>query len=446
MGEMSVKGAPGVRVGRSFAAIAVAALVASLFVGGCSAPPAKQIVLKGTERQSATHYYPESLRLAARARVQARAGDDALAAEYFRGAYHAHPEISYLLAYARASERARFFAESRAAYRDALTHDLPKESRRQVKAEIERLNTLVPKGEVAVTLQVRPRSAHALLERAAGTRAGRKIKPYSRIVMGDAKVFLKPGTYEVHVTANHFQAQLRSFKVSPGEGDSSHGQLVAITLKPDVKVPLALAGGGDVGSKQRPKLATQASAGQADPGKNTGKGPEKTAGKDDDDDDDDEDDEPVKIAGAGGGDDDDDDAGADAQTEESAGSGGGSALHKYGPVATTALGVLGLVGGGALWYLALDEKSLAEAVPASAKNREELFTYHSDRAATFWSGRVIALGVGGALAVAGTIWWAAAPKTTAQGPQRKQDRSLALTLRPSKIQFSGSSLAATWRF
>ena len=123
-----------------------AALLGVLFVFGCSAPPAKQVVLVGTARTAASHFYPQSLRLAARARVQARSGDDALAAEFFRAAYHAHPDIRYLLQYARSAERGRFFNEARTAYREALTHDLPEEERRRVIAETERLSTLVAKG------------------------------------------------------------------------------------------------------------------------------------------------------------------------------------------------------------------------------------------------------------------------------------------------------------
>ena len=421
-------------------------LTAALFAPGCSAPPVKQVVLKGTARTAPSHFYPQSLRLAARGRVQARAGDDALAAEYFRAAYQAHPDIRYLLDYARSCERARYFNEASTAFAEALTHDLTDEERKRVKGEIERLQTLIPKGEVPVTLQIRPRTAQAIVSRPAD-KADPRSKHFERVVMGDAKIFLRPGQYQVHVDARGFRAELRSFRVKAGSATTSQGQLVAVRLQPDEKVPLAVAqhkhhGGVPVatgGTKPTAKPAVKPAAG-------TAKTPDDEGGGDEGDD---GDDEPKVVAGGGGEDDGEDsgeteDPGAAVDVGVSAGGGGGSSgLHKWGPIATAGVGVLALGGGAALYFMAQSEKDLAEAVDPTIRNRQELFDYHTGNAELYWNMQYIAYGVGGALVVAGTVWMALGPKRTAHSGEQ---RSFAEALRPSRLSFTGRALGATWRF
>lgn len=409
--------------------------VAALAVSGCSAPPAQQVVLKGMARTAPSHFYPQSLRYAARGRVQARAGDDALAAEYFRAAYHQHPDIQYLLSYARACERAKYFNEARQAYQEALTHDLDEDESKRVKSEVERLATLISKTQVPVTLQIRPRNARAIVSSPAD-KASPQPASFERVVMGDAKIFLKPGKYTVHVAADTYRGQLRSFRVRPGNTTSSQGQLIAVTLRPEAKVPLAL-------SQHRGSGATATS-------KNVGKSTRKTADNDDDDDDEEVADADTKgdgttgddTTGSDGSDGSDVDDAVDAGVADSGGS-GGSSLHKWGPIATAGVGVLALGAGGGLWYLAMDEAALAEAVNPAAGNRTEIFEHHRGNAELYWNMRIVAFGVGGALVAAGTIWMAVAPKNVALAPA---NRGLASTLRPADVHFDGRTFGATWRF
>lgn len=416
------------------AAICIAVLLLSAV--GCSAPPAKQVVLKGTARTAPSHFYPQSLRLAARGRVQARSGDAALAAEYFRAAYQTHRDIRYLLDYARSCERARFFNEASMAYTEALTHDIDEADRKRVTAEIERLATLVPKGEVPVTLQIRPHSARAIVAGTTAKKTGR-AKSYERVVMGDAKIFLKPGKYRVHVQANGYRAELRSFRIKAGSATSSQGQLVGVTLQPDEKVPLAIAQHEHHGTpgKKPGKVGKK----PADPDKKPVEAAADPSAEKPDPDtaDDDEEDGGGEEGGAG-----EEDIPADAGVS-SGGGGGGGALHKWGPIATAGVGILAIGGGAGLYFLANSEKDLAEAVNPSARNRAEIFDFHSKNAEFYWNMQYVAYGVGAALVVGGAIWMAAAPSSVAVAPH---ERGLAEVLRPTQLSFSGRTLGATWRF
>lgn len=176
--------------------------------------------------------YAAALRLAAVARVEARAGLDELASEHFRAAYRKHEDAAFLLAGAVAAERARLYAEASDMLREALTHELPKEQRSKAESDLARVAPQVPTGLVRVPIQVAPEGARVELTRSEpGQTRPAGSKP-DRVVLVSGWVFLQPGTWSIYSTARGFQPELQTVKVV-----RSGSSIVQVALRPEDRGP-----------------------------------------------------------------------------------------------------------------------------------------------------------------------------------------------------------------
>lgn len=176
--------------------------------------------------------YAAALRLAAVARVQARAGLDELASEHFRAAYRKHADAAFLLAGAEAAERARLFAESSDMLRQALTHDLARDQRQKAETNLARVAPQVPAGLVRVPIQVAPEGARVELTRTTSASArkpdSRPDSKPDRIVLTSGWVFLQTGTWSIYTTARGYQPELQTVQVT-----KSGAGMVQVALRPE---------------------------------------------------------------------------------------------------------------------------------------------------------------------------------------------------------------------
>lgn len=437
--------------------------VALALLLGCGAAPVERPKTKmapyAAEPDSLR--YPQSLRQAALGRVHQRAGFDALAAEYFRSAYRAYPELGYVLDYAQASERARHFAEAHAAYGAALQHHLSEAQRHRIQGEVERLKTLVSPSLVPVTVQVQPYGARVVfLTQGEGQQR-------RRVMLGDGSLWLRPGTYQIEGSADQHHGLKRTFRV--GTHDR---QLLSIHLRRQTLTSSNIAGSAAAGGAVAPKKGlikaapAQAEAAQASPEEAAAAAaiptpaPAEGAPTTQPDD-------PVVAKAApdealvqpetpGEGaqaavtppppEEDDDPAGAEEIIEEEApapAGGGGNAT--WGPAITAGLGVAALAAGGVFGYLAITHAGYANDLnPKSSSYKKNLAQEgalaqdNADYATWAFIG-------GGALVGAGTVWFILdrALGSSAGAPPRSGS---AVALRPVGLGYDGRRLLATWRF
>lgn len=176
--------------------------------------------------------YAAALRLAAVARVEARAGLDELAAEHFRAAYRKHEDAAFLLAGAVAAERARLYAEASDMLREALTHELPKEQRNKAESDLARVAPQVPAGLVRVPIHVAPEGARVELTRSEPGQVRPAGSKPDRVVLVSGWVFLQPGTWSIYSTARGYQPELQTVKVVRS-GSSN----VQVALRPEDRGP-----------------------------------------------------------------------------------------------------------------------------------------------------------------------------------------------------------------
>lgn len=391
------------RLRQAWTAVLAASLVLQSACGGGQAET-RMAPRPGIEvDMSAPEKYAMALRMAALARVEARSGQDELAAEHFRAAYKLHETTQFLFAYGQAAERAKLYAEAHEAARRALTHDLTDEQRKSIEENVNRLAALVPPGLQRVAILVRPEGARVeLSHEAAGNakvpvRQGEK-QGSDRIVIGSGEVFLMPGTWHLETSAKGFSSELRTFQVGGTEGD-----VIAIQLHLEDQGP-ALVG---TPNARQPKVIDK---------RPLPEGQEKK----------------VEIK-----------PGPTVYVETRPAPPAQGFVSKYGPVSTTVLGVLAVGVGGWFGYQTQVAGDNANAVLPGGANynaktyRQDNLDYldQANQNARLAQGLFIG---GGALIAAGTVWWMLSPSAaSAPAPE--------LSAVP-KASFTLSGVALNWRF
>jgi hypothetical protein len=331
---------------------------------------------------SAPEMYAAALRMAALARVEARAGQDELAAEHFRGAYKLHETTVFLFAYGQAAERAKLFAEAHEAAVRALSHDLTDDQHKALEDNEKRLAALVPPGLRRVAILVQPEGARVELAREGHD----KLQGPERIVIGSGEVFLLPGIWHLETSAKGWSSELRTFQVGGGEGD-----VIAIQLHPEDQGP-ALVGTPNV---RQPKVIEKHQIPEPQEKKVENK------------------------------------PGPTVIVEDHPRPPDRGFLNKYGPVTTTILGVLAVGAGGWFGYQTQVAANNANAVlPGGSqynvgtyRQQNADFKAEADANSTRATGLFIG---GGVLLAAGTVWWllspsavsAPAPELTDSAPTR----------------------------
>ncbi len=329
---------------------------------------------------SPTERYAASLRLAALGRVELRAGADEMAAEHFKAAYRKHPHPDYLLAAARAAEKAKLYAEAHDALRRAQDHDLAADERSRVAAELVRLEPLVPPGLVRVTVQVQPEGARVELTRqmpgepAKG--AGAAARSFDRVVLGTGGVFLQAGTWAVYSTARGYQSELQTVQVAPDGGEfvavalglEDTGPQLAEPVKSRIKKP------DGVGVPEDKKVP--------------------------------EPDGPVVEFGM--------------TTKPKR-----SSIHTWGPLVSSALGVVAVGAGGWFGFQATQNGADANDLQAQGLSKaayDSDFAFYRQQTESNAQLANYAFIGGGALVAIGSLWWMLAPSADAaadEGPKPK---------------------------
>ena len=320
---------------------------------------------------SPTERYSASLRLAALARVELRAGADEMAAEHFKAAYRKHPHADYLLAAAKAAEKAKLYAEAHDALRRCQTHDLPAEERARVTAEIARLAPLVPPQLIRVTVQVQPDGARVELTRQlpgeSAKVVGNGARPFDRVVLGTGGVYLAAGMWAVYSTAKGYQSELQTVQVAP-----DGGEFVAVALAVE-----------DTG----PQLA--------DPLRSKLKKPED--GLNPDDKKPPEPEGPVVEFGM-------------AKTPKR------SSVHTWGPLVASALGVVAVGAGGWFGFQATQNGAQANDLHNQGLSKADYdsnFAFYRQQTESNAQLANYALIGGGTMLAIGTLWWMLAPSQDA---------------------------------
>lgn len=346
-------------------------------------PTAAAVADDGT---SAATRYAAALRLGALARVEARAGLDEMASEHYRAAYRVHPELTFVLAQAQAAERARLYAEAHDAAARALMHRMTGEQRAALDGEVKRLAALVPQDLHRVAVQVAPDGARVELRLVRTAPAGDKKDPVAvasgpdRTVLTSGGIWLKAGTWNVESGARGYQSELRTIQVGRG------GELLTVALKPDEAGP-ALAV-----SRKRPPVELQPGPKQAQPDPKAAPGPDVVR----------------KVLP-------ETEPGAEPKLqpqlpgptvkfgyEEPPRR---SALSRYGPIATSMLGVAALGVGGYFGYQATTYATTVNALqPGSKKYATDFAFYKAEIDANSKLANYAFIG-GGALVAVGTLWW-----------------------------------------
>ncbi len=406
--------------------------VSLLFLGGCGA--AANEAWRDTQVESlepsGPQRYVDALRSAALGRVEMRAGQDAVAGEHFRRAYRSHAEVGFLLAYADAAERAGLFAESSEAAQRALLYPLDDEQRLKVQAQVTRLQPQIVPGLIAVAVNVRPENARVELSQSASD--GQKRL---RIVIGPSRVFLQPGTWSVESTSKGFNSEMRTFQVGGPEGN-----LLAIALQVEDNGPALV---GTPHPDQPEKIVKK----PIEPEKK----PDVVVKKPDPDEEPDEtplvkapDLKPTPR----------DEKGPIVTYEDKNAPPKRSFLHKWGPIATSALGVAALGGGGYFGYRAKQSGDTANALSPSDPKYSNLLNQYADNATANAKLATYSFIGGGVLLAAGTLWMFFAPTADVPPPPPTGKPAvrvppaapaLAEVLLPS-VGVTPSSLSFSWKF
>ena len=385
--------------------------------------------------------YPQSLRQAALGRVHQRAGFDALAAEYFRSAYRAYPQLTYVLDYAQASERARHFAEAHAAYAQALQHQLGDEQRKRIVGEVERLKTLVSPSLVPVAVQVQPQGARVVFS------AEGEGEQNQRVMLGDGSLWLRPGTYQIDGTAAQHHGLKRTFRVGTHER-----QLLSIHLRRQTLTSSSIAVGapaavGTAPAKSAPIDGAPTKTVVVSPTPAPAEADEPTAPAEA---------APVVAKAAAPAEAaaaaeppavDDGPIDGEENIEESTPmptSSGGNAF--WGPVVTAGLGVAGLGAGAYFGSMMITYAGYANDLknPKGANYKKNLAeqTQLAQDNADYATWAFIG---GGALVAAGTAWFILDRALGSSASHLKQSAP-AVALRPAGFGFDGRRFMATWRF
>lgn len=356
-----------------------------------------EVDLSGPER------YAAALRLAALARVEARAGEDQLAAEHFRNAYRLQEAVPFLVAYAQAAERAGLFAEAHDALRRLLGHALSDDQRKIVEVQEKRVAALVPPGLQRVAILVAPDGARVELSREGADKT--KLKGPERMLIGSGDVFLQPGAWNLETGAKGFNSELRTVQVGAPEAN-----VVAIQLQPEDQGPALV---GTPNARQPQQFDKRPIPLAQDKKPDTAKGPTLVI-----------DDHPQSARRG--------------------------FIATWGPIATTGLGVLAVGAGGWFGYqtqVAAD--NVASFQPGgSAYDAKNLTTNQQTQLDSVRANQRLAnyafIG-GGTLVALGSLWWLLQPAAPSAAPSQELTHSA----RPQATLPSLSSLlpvpSVSWR-
>ncbi|MCO4760411.1 MAG: hypothetical protein KC502_02830 [Myxococcales bacterium] len=379
--------------------MAVSTLVA------CGGAPQRKVSFAQPKAEPGHKRLARALRLAAKGRVQARAGLDGQASESLRLSYKIEPQLAVLTAHAQAAERAHYFGQAHAAWREMLNHRLDESARKNAIAEAERLAPLVPSDHVAVLVTVSPPHAHVNL-----SHRGKR-----RVVMSDGVVWLQAGSWQASTVANGYKSELRAFQIR-----RRGSQSVAFVLERGRDAP-KIAGSG-ANARRQPDARKTPAKPRVDPDspKETAKATEPDPP---------EDPEPA----------DPDPAKTEAPVTKApvvAKRGRqGSSLHKWGSIATASLGVVAIGVGGYFGFNAMQNADVANGLSKTRSDYKTQLDFYSAQAKDGAQMANTLFIAGGALAAAGTVWWFLAPK---------QPTSSALL--PKTMSLQGRGLALLWTF
>lgn len=361
--------------------------------------------------------YAAALRLAAVARVEARAGSDEMAAEHFRAAYRQFADATFLVAYAQSAERAKLHAEAYDALRRALDHSLSDEERLAVGREVERLRALVPPGLVRVAIQVEPAGTRVELSRAQADGPGSPAAA-ERIVLGSGIVFLPAGPWTAYSVAKGYQSELRTLHVQPDGGDWLAIALASEDAAPplggapaptavaaSIAVQPAAATARPAAPKEAPRVAVPPAESKVQAEAKTSAAPPRPVESSR---------APVRPAQPTSP------TLAPAATATAAAAPpprkGPSAVHKWGPIATSALGVLALGAGGLFGMQAIANADAANGLRDQGLSKADYtsqFAFYREATVSDAAMANTAWISGGVLLAAGTVWWLLAPKRPA---------------------------------
>lgn len=357
-----------------------------------------EVDLSGPER------YAAALRLAALARVEARAGEDPLAAEHFRNAYRLQQAVPFLVAYAQAAERAGLFAEAHDALRRLLGHALSEDQRKIIETQEKRVAALVPPGLQRVAVLVSPDGARVEMSREGTT----KRNGPERMLIGSGDVFLQPGTWNLETGAKGFNSELRTVQVGPPETN-----VVAIELQLEDQGPALV---GTPNARQPRQIDKRPIPLVQDKKPDPPKGPTLTLG------------EVPQTAKRG-------------------------FIATWGPIATTGLGVLVVGAGGWFGYQTqVAANDIAAVQPGGsdyvAKNlttnqQTQLDSVHANQTLANY-----AFIGGGALVAIGSLWWLLQPAAQPEAPVQQLTEAPRPPT-PSVLPVptvSGRGAALTWKF
>ena len=243
-----------------------------------------------------------------------------------------------------------------------------------------RLRGLVPAGLVKVAVQVRPEGTRVVLSQA-GKEGGDGIQ---RTVLGTGHIWLQPGLWNVESSAKGFQSHFMTFQSGGAEGE-----LLAVVLKPEEQGPTLVQTQPDGGAVVVPKpdVAPKDSAAKAvGPESISGVEPERPRPP-----------EPGPVVELGYG----------APRPQR------SVLSRYGPLVVSALGVAALGGGGFFGWQATQSAADANALTGGEKDYKTQLDDLKVQAADRVLMANASFGAGGALLLAGTLWWALQPASRA---------------------------------
>lgn len=404
---------PGALLPRLLGLVTLLALTA---LGGCGATQNERFGVEIEDEVPASIRYASALRLAALGRVEARAGSDELAAEHFRAAYRMHPLAEFLLAYARSAERGKLYAESHEALRRALTHELTAEERTRVTADVARLQSMIPPGLVRVAVQVAPAGARLELTRqlpgakVEDPRKAGAARTFDRVVLASGGIYLPAGTYAVYATARGYQSEMQTLQVAR-EG----AELIAVALAAEEAGPQLAERNRHTAKPVEPedKLEEKPQPEMQGPVVEFGVKPKDTR----------------------------------------------STIHTWGPLGTSALGVVAIGLGGYFGWQATQQAEQANALVGQGLSKVDYqanVAYYKEQTRDMSGLANYSFIGGGALLAAGTLWWALAPSRRAALASDQVSAPVATPGRPAgaaadpnrapQISVSPAGMALQWTF
>lgn len=329
-----------------------------------------------------------------------------------------HPLAEFLLAYAKSAERGKLYAESHEALRRALTHQLSTEERALVTADLARLQPMVPPGLVRVAVQVAPAGARLELTRqlpgakVEDPRKAGAARTWDRVVLASGGIYLPAGTYAVYATARGYQSEMQTLQVAR-EG----AELIAVALAAEEAGPQLAERNRHITKPPEPEDKLEDKHQPEVQGPVVEFGVQRKAGR--------------------------------------------SAIHTWGPLGSSALGVLAIGLGGYFGWQVTQQAAEANALTGQGLSKDDYqasLDYYKDQARSTRDLTNYSFIGGGVLLAAGTLWWALAPSsrsTAASGSDQAATPRTApagildaavQVLHAPQVNVSPSGMALQWTF